>query len=322
MAAADAGARELVAGATTLAAGVDGAHRYANGVLEGATTLSTTLRAGVSADVQKLAHPDTQTLLTGVATSAPGNARTLAAGLQGLLAAHPDDVQLQQLATLAAGVEKQVGALAAPAAAAPGLAQGLIGAADGSARVTAGVGALINGDPSKGWPGTVVLVSPKGAPALVAGAQTLQDGTSRLAAGAADLSSGLQTLSTGASSLYSGTAELSAGAARLDDGAGSLATGVGALQSGAGDLRSGMSELRTGADAVAEGSGALASGGARLDAGAADLAAGNGRIADGSGTLATATAGAAPSLLPWILGIGLVGLIAIGFWIGHRVAHR
>ncbi|MBT9410088.1 hypothetical protein KBY51_25550, partial [Salmonella enterica subsp. enterica serovar Typhimurium] len=161
-------------------------HRYANGVLEGATTLSTTLRAGVSADVQKLAHPDTQTLLTGVATNAPGNARTLAAGLQGLLAANPADVQLQQLAALAAGVEKQVGALAAPAAAAPGLAQGLIGAADGSARVTAGVGALINGDPPKGWPGTAALVSPKGAPALVAGAQTLQDGTSPLAAGAAD----------------------------------------------------------------------------------------------------------------------------------------
>lgn len=26
-------------------------------------------------------------------------------------------------------------------------------------------------------------------------------------------------------------------------------------------------------------------------------------------------------MLPWMLGIALAGLIAIGFWIGHRVSH-
>lgn len=27
-------------------------------------------------------------------------------------------------------------------------------------------------------------------------------------------------------------------------------------------------------------------------------------------------------MLPWVLGIAVAGLIAIGFWIGHRVSHR
>lgn len=27
-------------------------------------------------------------------------------------------------------------------------------------------------------------------------------------------------------------------------------------------------------------------------------------------------------MMPWMLGLGLAGLIAIGFWSGHRITHR
>ncbi|WP_446724624.1 hypothetical protein, partial [Microbacterium sp. K41] len=121
-AAADAGAQQLVAGATRLSAGVTGAHQYTTGVLAGATTLSDTLRAGVTTSVQTLAHPDTKTALQNAATAAPGRSQQLADSLAGMLAADPTNVQLQQLAQLAAGVDQAVDALAAPAAAAPSLA--------------------------------------------------------------------------------------------------------------------------------------------------------------------------------------------------------
>ncbi|WP_309491664.1 hypothetical protein [Microbacterium sp. Se5.02b] len=272
--------------------------------------------------VLTLAHPDTKAALQGVAATAPGHSQQLADGLAGLLSADPTNPQLQALARLAAGVDQEVDALAVPAAAAPALAQGLVGAADGAAKVTAGVGAIVHGDPSKGWPGTVALVAPEGAPALAAGAQKLHSGTSQLSAGAERLASGLQTLSTGASALSSGTVNLSAGAARLNEGASALAVGVGELQSGSGALDTGIGKLSDGATTLADGSDDLAAGGDALQAGAADLAVGTGLIADGSGALATATAGAAPSTLPWILGIALAGLIAIGFWVGHRISHR
>ena len=58
------------------------------------------------------------------------------------------------------------------------------------------------------------------------------------------------------------------------------------------------------------------------EAGLVQVEDGNGQVAAGSSQLASATAGAAPSVLPWIIGIALAGLIAIGFWVGHRVNHR
>lgn len=322
MAQADAGAQTLAAGVSTLAAGVNGAHAYAGQVLAGASALSGTLGTKVDANVIALAQPEAKSLLQGVASTAPGHSQQLADALATMSAADEQNLQLKALAELAAGVDQEVDAMAPVAAKGSDLAQGLVAAAGGSAKVTAGVNGLINGDVANKWPGTVALVAPQGAPALVAGAQSLHSGTSQLSAGAATLAAGLQTLSTGASSLSSGTANLSAGATRLNDGASTLATGVGALQAGAGDLNIGIEKLSAGAATVADGSGDLADGGDKLEAGAADLAAGNGLIADGSDTLATATAGAAPSMLPWILGIALAGLIAIGFWVGHRISHR
>jgi putative membrane protein len=87
-------------------------------------------------------------------------------------------------------------------------------------------------------------------------------------------------------------------------------------------LASGVTQLSTGATTLADGSEALADGSGDLAAGAATLADGNGQIADGSDMLATGASGAAPMILPWLLGISLAGIIAIGFWIGHRVSHR
>ena len=88
------------------------------------------------------------------------------------------------------------------------------------------------------------------------------------------------------------------------------------------DLSTGIEKLSGGADELAAGAGELASGGGQLATGAADLADGNSRIADGSVQLASGSAQAAPTLLPWMLGLVLAGLIAIGFWVGHRISHR
>ncbi|MGI0520312.1 hypothetical protein ABY45_07075, partial [Microbacterium maritypicum] len=127
-----------------------------------ATGFSDTLRKGVTPAVQGLAQPSTEATLKGLASMAPGHSQQLADGLADLLATSPDDAKIRDLVTLAMQVDGEVDALVAPAASAPALAQGLVAAAGGSARVTAGVNALISGDASQKWPGTAALIAPQG----------------------------------------------------------------------------------------------------------------------------------------------------------------
>ena len=40
------------------------------------------------------------------------------------------------------------------------------------------------------------------------------------------------------------------------------------------------------------------------------------------GACCAGAAGATPMVLPWLLLAALAGIVAIGFWVGHRVSHR
>lgn len=311
----------LAAKTALLAKGAVGADSYAKGVLTKVEGFHSLLANGVTADVVSLAAAGPA--LADVATTAPGNAQTLAAAVAQLAAADPANTTLQGLKALSAGVEKQVAAMAKPAASAPALAQGLINAANGAGLVEEGVSGLVYGDSARKWPGTVALADKEeGAPALAVGADALSDGVAKVRAGADKVAAGTAALAAGAGSLSSGAQSLATGAGSLSTGASSLADGTAALSEGAADLSTGTVALAEGTTALAEGSQTLADGSVELSAGATTLSDGNIQIADGSGELAAGAAGATPTVLPWLLLAALAGLVAIGFWIGHRVSHR
>ena len=264
----------------------------------------------------------------------------------------PEDGALAGAKQLQAGIAALRGTAATKTDAATGvrlLLDGLTGSViPGAQKLAAGADAFEHGDDSVGWPGVATFAG--GAAELKAGAGTLNNGVAEIAAGSQELASGTaqvaagssqvaagadslsagtqnlalgtQTLHGGAQRLATGNQNLAAGAGTLSAGAGSLAEGTDTLAAGATALSTGASELAAGATRLSDGSDELFDGSVALAEGAATLADGNGQLADGSVQLAAGASTAVPNLLPWMLGILLLGVIAIGFWVGHRIQHR
>ena len=56
--------------------------------------------------------------------------------------------------------------------------------------------------------------------------------------------------------------------------------------------------------------------------GATQIADGNSLIAGGTGEMKAKTSGLTPTVMPWIFGALIAGLIAGSLWAAHRISHR
>lgn len=153
-------------------------------------------------------------------------------------------------------------------------------AADGSARIAAGIPQLSSG----------LLSLQNGAGQLSSGLAQLETGTSSLAAQAPALREGIARAAGGSSQLKEqGTSALLSGASALQNGFGQLVSGSFALSDGVHQLEGnlpalsdGISRLKEGADTLKNGTGTLKDGASLLVSRNTELLNGAGQLADGS----------------------------------------
>lgn len=153
-------------------------------------------------------------------------------------------------------------------------------AADGSARIAAGIPQLSSG----------LLSLQNGAGQLSSGLAQLETGTSSLAAQAPALREGIARAAGGSSQLKEqGTSALLSGASALQNGFGQLVSGSFALSDGVHQLEGnlpalsdGISRLKEGADTLKNGTGTLKDGASLLVSRNTDLLNGARQLADGS----------------------------------------
>ena len=153
-------------------------------------------------------------------------------------------------------------------------------AADGSARIAAGIPQLSSG----------LLSLQNGAGQLSSGLAQLETGTSSLAAQAPALSEGIaraaggssQLKEQGTSALLSGTSALQNGFGQLVSGSFALSDGVHQLEGNLPALSDGISRLKEGADTLRNGTGTLKDGASLLVSKNTDLLNGARQLTDGS----------------------------------------
>ncbi|MCH4567457.1 YhgE/Pip domain-containing protein [Bacillus sp. ES1-5] len=142
---------------------------------------------------------------------------------------------------LADGSEKVTGGLGALSAGANQMAGGVNQLADGSGQVTGGLGTLS------------------------AGANQMAGGVNQLADGSGQVTGGLGTLSVGANQMVGGVNQLA-------DGSNQVTTGLGTLNGGLNKMSTGSSQLIDGVNKLADGSGKVTDGLVKVNDGSGELA--------------------------------------------------
>ncbi|MCU5424153.1 YhgE/Pip domain-containing protein [Bacillus tropicus] len=143
--------------------------------------------------------------------------------------------------------------------------------ADGSGKVTGGLGALSAGANQMAG----------GVNQLADGSSQVTGGLGQLSAGANQMAGGVNQLADGSSQVTGGLGQLSAGVSKLADGSSQVTGGLGQLSVGANQMAGGVNQLAGGSGQVTTGLGALSTGSTQLIDGVNKLADGSGKVTDG-----------------------------------------
>ncbi|MGN4613967.1 YhgE/Pip family protein [Bacillus cereus group sp. MYBK71-2] len=143
--------------------------------------------------------------------------------------------------------------------------------ADGSGKVTGGLGALSAGANQMAG----------GVSKLADGSSQVTGGLGQLSAGANQMAGGVNQLADGSSQVTGGLDQLSAGVSKLADGSSQVTGGLGQLSVGANQMAGGVNQLAGGSGQVTTGLGALSTGSTQLIDGVNKLADGSGKVTDG-----------------------------------------
>ncbi|EOG8709518.1 YhgE/Pip family protein [Bacillus cereus] len=163
---------------------------------------------------------------------------------------------------LADGSGKVTGGLGALSAGANQMAGGVNQLANGSSQVTGGLGTLSAG--ANQMAGGVNQLA-NGSSQVTGGLGTLSVGVSKLADGSKQVTGGLGSLSVGVN-------QMAGGVTQLADGSGQVTTGIGTLNGGLNKMSTGSTQLIDGVNKLADGSGKVTDGLVKVNDGSGELA--------------------------------------------------